>query len=117
MRICIDTADELCYKKRRAARPLAKKGRKSSRLSSSHRRSHHRQRKGTAVAERMLATTGVLKGLKIPESCRGQFVLIVGGKVIAGSKDAGEIAAQARAYKGNALVLDIPASDKAIAAY
>ena len=69
------------------------------------------------MAERMIRTTGVLKGLHIPESCRGQFVLIVNGKIIAASRDAAEIMSKARQVGGRPFMLDVPETDDAIAAY
>jgi hypothetical protein len=64
-----------------------------------------------------LRTTGVLRGLRIPESARGKFVLIAGGSIVDVGASPRSVVARARRLKGTPLLLSIPKDDKVIAAY
>ena len=69
------------------------------------------------MAAKMLNATGVFHGLKIPESSRGKYVLISGGKVIQSSDSAKDLIRRSASLKGKAVLLGIPESERAIAAY
>jgi len=69
------------------------------------------------MTTKMLKATGVFQGLRIPESARGKYVLISGGKVVESSDSAKELLRQSASLKGKVVLLGIPESDQAIAAY
>lgn len=64
-----------------------------------------------------LRMTGVLRGLRIPESARGKYVVVSAGGVVEVADSPAKAVARARRRKGTPLVLSIPKDDKVVAAY
>ena len=65
----------------------------------------------------MVKGTGVFSGLKIPENCRGKYVLIVDGKIVARAKDPASLFRAPAQWDKTPVVMRVPEKDEAVAAY
>jgi hypothetical protein len=69
------------------------------------------------MAEKTLKATGIFEGLRIPESCRGKYLLMSRGRIVKSAATAGELFREAVKVKGKPVIIGVPADDRAIAAY
>lgn len=67
--------------------------------------------------EKSVKGTGIFAGLDIPESCRGQFVLVADGKIVRSAKSAKGLVEAAVKMDSKPAIFAVPENDLAIAAY
>ena len=67
--------------------------------------------------QKSMKGTGIFAGLNIPESCRGQFVLVADGKIVRSAKSAKDLVQEAGKMQSQPAIFAVPENDHAIAAY
>lgn len=69
------------------------------------------------MVKKCLIATGIFKGLKVPAECRGKYVLVVGRKVVDCAASPKKMLQNVDDLSETPLIIGVPESNEAIAAF